>query len=166
MSAARGPLLLRLRVLWSQHSLDAMLIAGIDPASDPALTLRAGQLGSTRHRRRLAASVDALVRAADEARTGATAAVPVVREQVTEARDSLSLLADLLRRTEGVQPRGVAMVQRLLTDGGSALYSDTSRGAAELQVRAAIDWLIEERGSPPAPLHEAQLRRHPRAAPA
>ena len=166
MSAASWPLLLRLRVLWSQHSLDATLIAGIDPASDPALALRAGQLRSTRHRRRLAASVDALVRAADEPRSGATAAVPVVREQVREARDSLTQLAGLLRRAEGVQPRGLAMVQRLLTDGGSVLYDDTSRGAAELQVRAALDWLTEDRGSPPAPPREARLRRHPRAAPA
>jgi hypothetical protein len=127
--------------------------------------VRAGQLRSTRHRHRLAASVEALVHAADEARTGATAAVPVVREQVAEARDSLSLLAGLLRGAETVEPRGVAIVQRLLTDGGSVLYSDTSRGAAELQVRAAIDWLTEER-STPAPPHEAQLPRHPRAAPA
>jgi hypothetical protein len=143
-AASRHPLV-RVRVLWSHWSLDAKLAAGIDPASDPALILRAGQLRSARHRRRLAVSVERLAGEADATRTpGFTSAVPVVRDQVADARDSLLFLAHLLRRAERVRPVGIAMVQRLLTDGGSALYTDTASGAVELQVQAAIDRLVGE----------------------
>jgi hypothetical protein len=145
MWAASQHPLVWLRVLWSHWSLDARLAAGIDPASDPALILRAGQLRSARHRRRLAVSVERLAGEADAAQApGFTSAVPVVREQVADARDSLLFLAHLLRRAERVRPVGIAMVQRLLTDGGSVLYTDTANGAVELQVQAAIDRLVGE----------------------
>jgi hypothetical protein len=135
---------LRLRVIWSHCSLDTKLAAGVDPAGDPALILRAAQLRSPRHRRRLAASVERLVGDAHAARPPAfTVAVPIVREQILEARDSLLFLAHLLRYADRLQPRGVAMVQRLLTDGGSVLYTDTACGAVELHVRTTLDCLVD-----------------------
>ena len=133
---------LRLEVRWSQWSLDTMLSAGFDPASDPAVTLRAAQLRSSRHRRRLAAAVERLVRHSDDPAGGVSAAVPVVREQVRQARDSLLSLAEALRQPEQVRPRGVALVERLLTDAGSVIYTDSARGAVELQVQAALDYLV------------------------
>jgi hypothetical protein len=142
-------LALRARVRWTHLSLDAMLVLGVDPASDPALALRASQLRSDRHRRRLAGWVERLVRDAAAARSpGISAAVPVVREQVTEARDSLLLLARALRHAEQVQPGGVAMVERLLSDARSVIYTDSSRGAVELQVQAALDYLTGTADSP------------------
>jgi hypothetical protein len=135
---------LRLRVFWSHWSLDTKLAAGVDPASDPALILRAAQLRSPRRRRRLAESVERLVGEANAPRLPAsTVAVPVVREPILEARDSLLFLAYLLRYADRLRPRGVAMVQLLLTDGGSALYTDTARGAVELQVRTTLDCLVD-----------------------
>jgi hypothetical protein len=167
---------LRARVGWSHWSLDAMLVAGDDPARDPALALRAEQLRTGRNRRRLAAWVERLARESDGAGTrGVSATVPVVREEVTEARDSLLTLAYILRNAEDVRPRGVAMVERLLTDAGSVVYTDSARGAVELQVQIALDYLVGDRGATaeasvsrvrvePARRtpHAAPPRRHPR----
>src|SRR5215210_1809455 len=136
----------RLRVRLSHWALDAMLAAGFDSAGDPALALRAEQLGSPRHRRLLASWLERLARDAGAAGPGALAsAAPIAREQVVEARESLLTAAQLLRGSEQVSPRGIAMIEQLLRDAGSALYADTARGGAELQVRAALNYLI---GSP------------------
>ena len=136
-------LALRAQVRWSQPSLDARLAVGDDPTSDPALALRAAQLGSYRHRRRLAGWIEQLVREADATRSsGISAAVPVVREQVSEARDSLLFLAHVLRDGERVRPRGVAMVERLLSHAGSVIYTVGARGAVELHAQMALDYLV------------------------
>ena len=142
---------LRLEVRWSHWSLDERLAAGFDPASDPALALRAAQLRSPRHRRRLAAWLERLVGDSEVAWSGMSAAVPILREQVSEARDSLLGLAKVLRDSGRVRPRGVAMVERLLTDAVSVVYTKTARGAVELQVQAALGALVEE----PDPFAEA-----------
>jgi hypothetical protein len=126
----------------SHWELDALLAAGIDPASDPALALRAVRLCSPRHRRRLASWVERLARDSDAITApGLTSAMPLAVEQVGEARDSLLRIAEVLRGTEPVPARGVAMVQRLLTDAGSVLYTESARGSVELQVRAALERL-------------------------
>ena len=167
---------LRARVGWSHWSLDGRLVAGDDPASDPALALRAEQLCTGRHRCRLAAWVERLARESDGGGTrGVSATVPVVREQVTEARESLLTLADIFRSAEEIRPRGVAMVERLLTDSGSVVYTDSARGAVELQVQIALDYLVGNREAiaeasvsrarvEPAPKtpHAAPPRRRPR----
>ena len=167
---------LRARVSWSHWSLDRMLVAGEDPANDPALALRSEQLCTGRHRCRLAAWVERLARESDGGGTqGVSATVPVVREQVIEARESLLTLANILRSAEEIRPRGVAMVERLLTDSGSVVYTDSARGAVELQVQIALDYLVGNREAiaeasvsrarvEPAPKtpHAAPPRRRPR----
>lgn len=133
----------RLRVRLSHDSLDAQLAAGIDSGSDDALALRAAQLCSARHRRRLASWVERLARESEsDYAPGLSSALPLAREQVGDAHDSLLQVAEVLRDSEPVRPRGVAMVQRLLTDAGSVLYTDTAPGAVELQVRAALEGLL------------------------
>ena len=131
---------LRLEARWSHWSLDERLAAGFDPASDRALAMRAEQLRSPRHRRRLAAWIERLAKEPERSgRRGMSAAVPIVPEQVAVARDSLLELARRLRETEQpVRARGVAIVQRLLTYSDSDLYTKTARGAVELQVQAAL----------------------------
>jgi hypothetical protein len=137
---------LRLEARWSHWSLDERLAAGFDPASDPALAVRAEQLCSVRHRGRLATWLERLARDAEiDGRRGMSSAVPIVREQVMVARDSLLELAKLLRERERVRPRGVAIVERLLTDSGSDLYTKTARGAVEIQLQAALMALVGER---------------------
>jgi hypothetical protein len=137
---------LRLEARWSHWSLDERLAAGFDPASDQALAVRAEQLCSARHRRRLAAWLERLARDAEvDGRRGMSSAVPIVCEQVMVARDSLLELAKLLRERERVRPRGVAIVERLLTDSGSDLYTKTARGAVEIQLQAALMALVGKR---------------------
>jgi hypothetical protein len=132
----------RLRALWSGPSLDAMLAAGADPASDRALALRAAHLRSPRHRRRLAGTLEQLVRASEaDRRAGASAALPIAREGISEARDSVLALARVLRGAEGVEPRGVALAQQLLGDARSVLYTDAASEAVEHEVRHALDRL-------------------------
>jgi hypothetical protein len=140
---------LRARARWSHWSLDASLVLGIDPASDPALAVRAAQLRSPRHRRRLAAWIERLAREPDAPVGGISAAVPIARAQVAEARDSLLYLADLLRRADDVRARGIAMVERLLSDASSVVYTDSARGALELQVQTALDYLVGDRQATP-----------------
>ena len=129
---------LRLEARWSHWSLDERLAAGFDPSSDPVLAMRAEQLCAPRHRRRLADWLERLAHDSEVAWPGMSAAVPIVRGQVSEARDSLRRLADLLRNAGRVRPRGVAMIERLLTDADTAIYTRTARVAVELQVQAAL----------------------------
>jgi hypothetical protein len=134
---------LKLRVLAMRTRLDEELAAGVDPNSGPALALRAAQLLRPRYRRRLAAAVEHLVDEVD-AHWGPrlSSAVPFRHDQVAEARGTLLSLAQVLRASEGVQPRGVAMVWQLLSDPASPLYLRTARGALEGQVQAALDSLV------------------------
>ena len=139
---------LRLRVWVSQWALDSRLAGGEDPASDPALILRAAQLRSARHRRQLAASVERLARESEFPQNPAlSSAVPIHREQVAVARESLVSLARLLRDSEQIGPRGIAMVQQLLTDGGSVLYRKSARGAVQLKVQRALDLVASDLGA-------------------
>src|SRR5689334_9015903 len=57
---------LRLRLLTEREQLDSALADGADPSHDPALAARAHALSAPRARRRLAATIDNLLDAADE----------------------------------------------------------------------------------------------------
>ena len=132
-----------LRAVLFRGRLDGQLAAGLDPQSDPALALRARQLIRTRTRRRLARSVEQLVEEVDADRSWwLSAAVPFLRDQVVEARGTLVALAGALRDAEPVNPRGVAMTLRLITDPASPLYVRTATGALQLQASAVLDALL------------------------
>jgi len=53
------------------------------------------------------------------------------------ARTVLATLGRRLRAPEPVSPRGVALLESLLTDGTSPLYLPTERGALGSRLRAA-----------------------------
>jgi hypothetical protein len=132
----------RLRVLLLRGRLDFELGAGADPRSDPALRLRARRLVSPRYRRRLAVSLQRLVEELDDdSASYLSSAVPVQRQHVAAARGTLLALAGALRDVDSVNPRGVAMTLRLITDPASPLYSGT---AIDLQSKAqsALDHLL------------------------
>lgn len=133
------------QVLALRGKLDAELAAGIDPSRDPALALRADQLTRPRYRRRIAASVQHLVDDADSDRGWwLSAAIPFLRDQASEARGTLLSLAGALRDVEAVDPRGVAMTLRLITDPASPLYARTARGALQLRAHAALRCLLAD----------------------
>jgi hypothetical protein len=139
---------LKVWVRCSHWSLDAKLADGIDPASDSALTVRAAQLIGPRNRERLARVLRS--RANECSRTqGFSAAVPVAYDQVAQARESLVFLADVLSFADSVQPRGMAMLTRLLFDGGSVLYAAILNGARahgvlQLQLHTILEHLVVE----------------------
>jgi len=68
---------------------------------------------------------------------GFTAAIPPDRREVLAARVVIVVLDRRLRSAEPVDPRGIALLQTLLTDGASALYLPGAPGALGSQLRAA-----------------------------
>jgi hypothetical protein len=138
-----APLALRLRVRLFHWELDQRLAAGADASASPELAARAAQLVSLRHRQRLADGLERIVRTADAAPHPTFSVVlGTARDQVVEARGSLLFLTHVLRNADRVAPRGAAIVDRLLTDGGSVLYVGGVRGAVALRVQSALDSLV------------------------
>jgi hypothetical protein len=107
----------------------------------PRLAWRAAELVATTNRLALARSVTDVVHAADE-RLLPTAS-PVARGAVRDARPQLlDLAACLFDLDRAVSPRGILLVERLLTNGTGPLYGDTSSQrlvAAVATARAALD---------------------------
>lgn len=125
------------RVWLHRRDLDRELARGGDPHTNPALARRAEQLTSTRCRRSLAAGIERTLAAAEHPSRALTSAVPLQRREILAARAGLLALAAELGGTDEVQPRGVALVQRLLTDGDSPLYRLRRVGELERAVRHA-----------------------------
>jgi hypothetical protein len=133
---------LELRVWVSRLQLDEELIAGAPSTSRPALALRATQLLDLKNRRRLAASLERLIDDFDSHSPQLSAAVPFQRDQVAEARAVLPWLAYELRTAENIQPRGVAMVDKLMRDTTGPLYVRGPRGALRCRAQEAYDCLV------------------------
>jgi hypothetical protein len=112
------------RVWLRKASLDRSLAAGEDPAASPELSRRARQLTSRRRRAGLAASIRNLLDAAEERPRGFTVAVPIQRRAILGERQMLLQLAEDLESQDELKPRGIAIVERLLIDGGSPFYVD------------------------------------------
>jgi hypothetical protein len=110
------------RVWLRRGSLDRSLAAGADPHDSPELARRARQLASPRFREGLAAGICNLLDAAEEPPRGLTSAVPLRRREILDNRPLLVELAEELRSGDELQPRGIALVERLLIDGDSPLY--------------------------------------------
>ena len=77
---------------------------------------------AARRRIRLAEGLERAVERAGRPRTGLTAAVPVSRDAVGEARPVLLDIAARLRQPRAVRREGFMMVRDLLCDGASPLY--------------------------------------------
>jgi hypothetical protein len=122
--------------------LDRDLLAGADPHRDPALMRRGQKVGSQRNREKLADALEAVVARAERGSGGFTASAPVAPDEVLPARTQLIDIARRLRSGGDVDPQGVLLVRRLLTDPASALNSGAgpaSVRAAARQVSAALD---------------------------
>jgi len=117
------------RVWLRKGSLDRSLAAGADPAASPELSRRARQLTSRRRRAALAASIRNLLDAAERRPRGFTAVVPIQRGRILGERQLLLQLAEDLESQDELKPSGIALVERLLIDGGSPVYVDGPEGA-------------------------------------
>ncbi len=122
---------------WRAGELDRQLAAGMSPDAGELLTIRGERLSSRRYRARIAAGLARVVRDAEATTRGFSAAVRPDRREVIAARTVLAALDRRLRAVEPVSPRGVAMLESLLTDGMSPLYRPTEFGALGSRLRAA-----------------------------
>ena len=95
-----------------------------------------------RRRRKLADNLARTLRAAEKPPRPLSAVVPVQRRDVLAARREIERLTDILATPGEVNPRGVVLVQRLLTDGDSPLYAPSPSGELELAVRHATAALL------------------------
>jgi hypothetical protein len=122
-------------------ALDRRLAHGADPRATPELARRARQLTSRRCRAGLAEGIRNLIDAAEEPERGYSAAVPLQRRAILAERDFLLALAADLRSDDELSPRGIALVEHLLTDGMSPLYAPGPEGGlhnALTHARAAL----------------------------
>ena len=128
------------RGVWARLAaprLDARLAAGEQPLNDDVLACRSRRLVSRRWRRRLASGLDrSLSPTPGDALL--SAAVAVDKHAVDVARPALQQLASALRSRAGVEPRGVAMTQVLLTEPCSPLYRPAYREELYELARAAL----------------------------
>jgi hypothetical protein len=124
-------------------SLDRRLAAGANPDECDDLGRRADQLRSSAHRRELAAALLSLVEQAEGPTVPISAAVPISRRSIRAARSDLIALALDLGATGLVaSARGIALVERLLSDGASPLYAPRGPAALTQAVREAHSALL------------------------
>ncbi len=137
-----GGVRLRLTTRWRARDLDDQLIAGADPMQSDELSLRVGQLGSSKSRRRLACALRGVVALAERAYPIATAAPRISRAAVRANRELLLELAERLSAGEPVGVRGLAIASRLIDDRKSPLYSeraDRSLPVSAFEALVALD---------------------------
>jgi hypothetical protein len=144
---SRGPLLggiwLRVLTRWRAHELDRQLANGTDPMLSDELSLRVGQLGSTRRRVRLAFALRGAVELANGHRS------PLIttrlrRPEIRENHELLLALADRLCDGEPLGVQGLAMTACLVNDRSSPLYRSGLGGSLPATVMEALAAL--ERG--------------------
>ena len=129
--------MLRLQVLAHRGRLDRLLADGHDPAADPRLAMRAGQLVRPAARARLANSLRDAVCSLDDSSLAQylRPEIPVAASVRACARE----IDDLARALTGpdARVRGVAIVRGLLTDGTGPLYDGAQAGRLRATVTAA-----------------------------
>jgi hypothetical protein len=120
--------------------LDRDLLAGADPHRDPALERRSEKVCARRNRERLADALEAVVAKAERRDGSITSSAPVQSDDVLDARTPLLDLARRLRSTDDVDPQGMLLARKLLTDPASALNSGSGGLAAAVRrVNAALN---------------------------
>jgi hypothetical protein len=135
--------LARVRRRLRRDGLDRAIAAGANPASSHDLAARSSELVGDEVRSATAAEIEAVVAQADEPPhpRRLSAAVPLARAALEEARPLLTGLVLDLREGDHVTPRGVAQARALIRDGGSPLYAGIGPGSARLEIAVTrIRW--------------------------
>ena len=152
--AAPHSLLLRVHVAARRDRLNRELAENADSGSSPELALRASQLTSDRRRRQMVRTLRGLVRDANYPRLTRPPVVTINRAAVREAEDAIGVMIARPEGSEPVYARGMAIAERMITDGGqSPLYRYGESGALQrlvLTATAALD-------ASPAVTHEWPL---------
>jgi hypothetical protein len=124
--------------LFSKRSLDDRLLAGeLSPETGDGRA-RAGQLVSRRHRARSAKALRELVtESTRRAPSLFNANVPIQARGVWENAELILALAEELEESPAVDPRGVILADRLVTDGASPAYAPEDHGELARAVERA-----------------------------
>jgi hypothetical protein len=112
--------------MWlTRGRLDQRIVTGHPWDSGAATALRARQLSDPRSRQRLARNLRAIVAYADRVEGRPLfSAVVIDREAVRADREAILGLAERLEAEDPVNPRGIVLARRLVTDGiDSPLYN-------------------------------------------
>jgi hypothetical protein len=123
------------------HALDGQLAEGVVPWFSRVHAARSIQLTSSRSRRALARSLEALLAEAHSPGNPPRAAVPPCREQVRGARAQILSISAKLRSRSPADPRGVAKLRMLLSDGASPIYVRIHPTALTLALDDVWQWL-------------------------
>ncbi len=138
--SSKPSLLLRLRVRLTRSQLDRQIATGEPRVTNAALALRAQQLVSARTRLALARDLRRVVDHVERPRSPSLLSAVVIEPRtVSRGRHALLGLAERLEAAGPVDPAGVVLVRRLLTDGCSPLFNINS----EQTVIQAV-WNIED----------------------
>jgi len=121
-------------------NLDHRLANG-ERIEQPLMVTRAWQISRVQERANLASALESVIRDAEVPRRGISAAVPIRRAEVLDAREEIRRLARRLRDPRPAQPKGVALVRQLLTLGDGPLYTAAAPDALRHAVRDATDEL-------------------------
>jgi hypothetical protein len=121
----RAGFALSVRSWLTRGRLDQRIVTGHPWDSGPATALRARQLSDLRSRQRLARSLRGIVAHADRVEGRPLfSAVVIDRAAVRADREAILGLAERLEAENPVNPRGIVLARRLLTDGiDSPLYN-------------------------------------------
>jgi hypothetical protein len=121
------------RWVWiHQAELDRQLADGVDPASSPALQLRACQLQGTHCRHALAAEIDSVMARAAHPPHWHSATIPVRASEVLAASQELLAVRTGLLGSGARGIRGIALTACLVHEPASPVYHPGPRTVAEL----------------------------------
>ncbi len=132
------------RVQW--FSLDGRLAAGEDPAGSRLLAAQAARLNRPRHRELLAAAVGGLLLAAGE--RPRVSRVPMDRGALLANENALRELARRVDSREALYARGLARLERLLSDSAGPAFRGGA-GALSTEIARIHDELSGIPGDPP-----------------
>ena len=129
---------LRVKVATRRAALTRQLADGADPSSTPELALRATQLTSARRRRQMARTLRQTITEARQPSLMRAVVSIIDRHAVREAEDAMQMTIARLASPEPVTPKGMAMLEHMLTDGiTSPLYNRSEPGSLRRQVLVA-----------------------------
>lgn len=130
----------RWRGFRSRWRIDRELAAGAACDATAEHAWRARQLSDRAQRRELGVLLRAVL---DDWQAGRgvrrLSAAPLCHDSIASCAEALLGLAERLERADAVDPRGVARVRVLLTDGAGPLYNPRS----ERSLQAALWWIAD-----------------------
>jgi hypothetical protein len=104
------------------HRLDRQLAAGADPAADPELLHRAGELATGKQRYRLAAVLDRIYTEAEGPPVPFETSAPLARGPIRACGPEIQQIVGRLDSEGTVRCRGVAQLAVLIREGSGLLY--------------------------------------------